>query len=63
MYIILIGSIVYNRAWVRTHQIFRKNVVHVIIIDQWNKTARLYKIHETFIYSRAIIVRVPRKKG
>ena len=43
-------SIVYSRANVCIHQNF-----HVIIIDQWNQTARLYEIKVTFIYSRAIL--------
>ena len=38
------------------HQNFLKVVVHVVIIDQWNKTAGLYEIQVTVIYSRAILV-------
>ena len=34
------GSIAYNRATVYNHQNFLKVVVHVIIIDQSNQTAR-----------------------
>ena len=36
----ILGSIVYNRAIVYKHQNFLKVVVHVIIIDQCNQTAR-----------------------
>ena len=35
-----VGAIVYNRAKVYMHQHFLKVVVHVIIIGQWNQTAR-----------------------
>ena len=35
-----------------------KVVVHVIINDQWNQTARLYEIQITVIYSRTILVAV-----
>ena len=52
----LFGSIVYNRTKVYMHQNFLKVVVHVVIIDQWNKTASLYEIQVTVIYSRAILV-------
>ena len=51
-------SIVYNRAKVYIHQTFSKVVVHVIIIDQWNQTARLYENQVTIIYSRAILITV-----
>ena len=51
-------STVYNRANVYIHQIFRKFVVHVIIIDQWFQTARFYEIQVTIIYSRARLVNV-----
>ena len=36
----IFGSIVHNRAIVYKHQNFLKVVVHVIIIDQCNQTAR-----------------------
>ena len=52
----LAGSIVYNRATVYIHQNVLNVVVYVIIIDQWNQTARLYEIQLTVIYSRAILV-------
>ena len=35
-----------------------KVVVHVIINDQWNQTARLYEIQMTVIYSHTILVAV-----
>ena len=41
-------------------------IVHEIIIDQWNRTARLYEIQVAVIYSRAILVTlasVSRKEG
>ena len=50
------GSIVYNRVLVDKHQNFLKIVVRVIIIDQWNQLAHLYKIRLTVIYSRAFLV-------
>ena len=52
------GSSVYNRAKVYIHQNFLKVVGHVIIIDQWNPTKRLYGIQVTVIYSRAVVVTV-----
>ena len=39
-----IGPIVYNPTIVYLHNNFLKVVVHVIIIDQLNQAARLYKI-------------------
>ena len=36
----IFGSIVYNRAIVYKRQIFLKIVVHVIIIEECNQTAR-----------------------
>ena len=53
----LVVSIVYNSAKLYTHQNFLKVVVHVIISDQLNQTARLYEI-QTVIYDRAILVAV-----
>ena len=50
----MFGSISCNRAEVYIHQNFLKVVVHVIVIDQWNKNARLYKIQVTITYSHAI---------
>ena len=38
--ILVLGSIVYNRAMVYKRQTFLKVVVHMIIIDQRNQTAR-----------------------
>ena len=40
------------------HQNFLKVCVHVIIINKWNQTARLYEIQVTLIYSRASLVAV-----
>ena len=42
---------------------FPQIVVHVIIIDQWNQTARLYEIRETVIDSRAILVTVTSERS
>ena len=50
-----VESIVYNRAKVYKHQNYLNVVVHVILIDKWNQTARLYEIQETVIYSRAVL--------
>ena len=44
-------------------QISLKVVIPVIIIDQWNYTARLYVIQETVICSRYYDVRVSCKEG
>ena len=38
------------------HLNFLQVVVHMIIIDQWNQTARLYEIEVTIIFNRAILV-------
>ena len=38
------------------HLNFLQVIVHVIIIDQWNQTARLYEIQVTIIFNRAILV-------
>ena len=53
-----LGRLFYNRAKVYMHQNFLKVVLHVIIIDQWNQTARLYEIQVMVIYSRAILAAV-----
>ena len=53
-----------NRYILYIHQNFLEVVVPVIIIDQWNQTARLYEIQVTVIYSHAILcdVKVPCKE-
>ena len=56
--VLLFGSIVYIRAKVYIHQDFFKVVVHVIIIDHWNQTARLYEIQVTVINILSILVTV-----
>ena len=43
--------IVYNRTVVYKRQNCLKVVVHVIIIDQWNQTARSYEILVTAIFA------------
>ena len=48
---VLIGLIVYNRVIVYKRQIFLKEVVRVIIIDQCN-----HDIQVTVIYSRAFFL-------
>ena len=50
-------AIVYTRAKVYIHQNFFKEIL-VIIYDHSNKTARLYELLLTVIYSRAILVAV-----
>ena len=55
------GISINNRSRVYLHQNFLKAVVHVIIIDQWNQTARLYVMQVTVIYSRASLVAVTLK--
>ena len=59
--------IVYNRANVYIYQNFLKIDVHVIIIEQWNQTVRLYEIKGKIFYSRSnlvtVTVRVPCKEG
>ena len=52
----IFGSIVYNRTKAYIHQTILRVVVHLINIDQWSLSARLYEIHLTDIYSRAILV-------
>ena len=51
--ILLFRSIVYKYPEYTYIKISFKIVVHVIIIDQWNQTARLYEIQVTVIYSCA----------
>ena len=46
----IFGSIVYSQAKVHIHQNFLIVVVHVIIIDQWNQTTRLYEIQVKVIF-------------
>ena len=41
-------SIAYNRPKVYIHQNLQKGLFHVIIIDQWNQTAR--KTHQPVVY-------------
>ena len=54
-----VDFIVYNRPKVhKVHQNFLKVVVPMIIIDQWNQTARLYELPVTVIYRRSILVGV-----
>ena len=52
------GSIVQYQAMVYKRQNFHKVVVQLIIIDQWNQTARMYEIQVKVIYSRVILVSV-----
>ena len=47
--------IVYNRAKVYIYQNFLKIDVHVIIIEQWNQTVRLYEI-QVMIFTAALIL-------
>ena len=54
----IIRSIVYNRAIRYKRKNFFKVVVHVIIIDQCNQTARFDEIQVT-LYSCHCDVRVP----
>ena len=56
--IVSFRSLVYNGAKVYFIQNFLNVIVHVIIIHQWNQTARLYEIQVTVICSRAILVAV-----
>ena len=44
------------------HQNFLKVVVHLINIDQWSQTLRLYEIQVTGVYNCAILV-APCKEG
>ena len=47
-----------TKTLIKLRLIFGSIVVHVIIIVQWNQTARLYEIQVTDIYSRAVLVAV-----
>ena len=58
MWFSFIRSIVYSKAIEYRRQNFLKVVVHVIIIDQCNQTARVYEIQVTVTDSRAILVGV-----
>ena len=55
--LVVFGPIVYNRSKVdRAPKFPSPRDFHVISIDQWNQTVRLYEIQLTVIDSHAILV-------